>query len=46
MTLVTVTHGLPYEEGPHDQGREVIQHWERGWYAAEADKLVEEGAAG
>ncbi|HHG6004882.1 hypothetical protein [Pseudomonas aeruginosa] len=37
--------GLPYEAGPHDEGAEVVQHWDRGWYAAEADKLAEEGAA-
>ena len=37
--------GMPYEAGPHDEGAEVVQHWDRGWYAAEADKLAEEGAA-
>ena len=28
--------GLPYEAGPHDLA-EAVEHWDRGWYAAEAD---------
>lgn len=36
--------GLPYEAGPHDHA-EAVAHWDRGWYAADAEKRAEDHAA-
>ncbi|TCV51408.1 hypothetical protein [Pseudomonas sp. 460] len=35
--------GQSHDTGPHDQSEEVFYHWERGYYAAEADRIAEEG---
>jgi len=35
--------GLSYDAGPHEQSEEVFYHWERGYYAAQADLIAEEG---